>query len=947
MAPGQQGHQNPGDKPKKRPADASLASASSKKPKTGESNNQGGSKPAAPAPKPDPRKARAQAARNGRNQPSRVKDTPVGEKQSNGTGGKSFMDRRAVRAIAAQPSDAALKDGELDVQAFLNARGFEIKALDESMRRTMTSKTSRAFQKVPFVLRRRAAAHNHKRVPKRLHRRAKREMDQDNTPTVNSKTRKPKTVRSRLRAETALRLGKLAERKRRQKLLQKGKDGKLDEVTVQTRLARPKIKRNSLNKPVITARKFRRRQLNKTWLPTHLWHTKRAKMTPPKEPLWRFAIPLTPNQKCYRPTHRAMREKGAMAWDTSYMSTISLCGIERSVAQVLKALGMTAESLWNSSGERWRSGAMHWSGTLARTQNNITKMLGPATILWDPELEDQVAEANIKKRATRRLLIRLHPSTFLETFNEVLRLSKGLTPRPHVEDLRYELGSIEVTGPDATEALLGSIKPYHEDLDKKNPHASKWQSLAGVNPSSLPIGSLLAFTARDPRLQFPPRRIQVPGATDGAKQTSASWQQHLAPSPMALFDRDARFKASRLPSQKSINRRKSKESSGTVLEPTQLDPEIPIILLATRQGDTPGKWTVLIPWKCVLPIWYALMHCPLSSGGNPLFGGLEEVQQGAFEQGLPWFPGDFPATSAGTAWELEQREKRKKAWDKMPKGKRVNYETLDLGAGRKGEIGQGWNNDFETLLNLNLPANDVEKPDVVMTGQDNMANEEPNNQEKDVTHKGQLLDGMTHLSKLSFNAHIASKVASLPPAALVTVKVVFLGRGVPSPCARIYRLPTNKTVDAATQAEVPATNPPLVKSSGVPADLGKQWLAALPEKAKQAHATKPVKHNTSANISLGTRTRLLAQELTAPAQLETETINGHSLCPDAEDLIGFVTAGCFNLKEGNAEAIASLSAEKALAERKRHMNKDDRAARLCIVRNSGQSVGWLAKWELV
>ncbi|KAK9416688.1 putative Ribonucleases P/MRP protein subunit POP1-domain-containing protein [Seiridium unicorne] len=950
MAPPQgQQHSN---KLKKRPAESSLASSSKKKTKTVEGQVHRESKPGATLQKAGPGKS--QQPPNGGIQPSKTghngSSTQNNDKQAGGRAFNRKSSLRDVRTIAAQPSDEALNDGELDVQAFLNARGFEIKALDESMRRTRVSNTRQAFQKLPFTMRRRAAAHNHKRIPKRLHKKAKREMEQDNTPTVNSRTREHKKTRAktraRVRADTALRLGKLAERKRRQKLAKRGQDGKLNEATIQTRIARPKIKRNVPNKPVVTAKKFRKRQLHKTWLPTHLWHAKRAKMTPPKEPLWRFAIPLTPNQKCYRPTHRVLREKGAMAWDMSYMSTISLCGIERSVTQVLKALGLTAESFWNDSGNTWRSGASHWSGTLTRKKEKGSITVGPATVLWDPATQHESSGTDSEKKAMRRLFIRLHPSIFLETFNELLRLAKGLTPHPYVEDLRFEIGSIEVMGPDSTEALLGVLKPYHEKPDTKDPHATKWESLAHVSPSALPAGSLLAFSVMDPRLRYPSRRAQA-SSTSVAQQTSTSWHKDVTPKPVALFDRDTRFKASRLPSQRAVNRRKGSSPPGALLEPTKSDPEIPVVLLASRQADAPGKWTVLMPWKCVLPVWYTLMHYPLSSGQNPLFGGLREAQQGTFEQGLPWFPGDFPATNAGTAWELEQRISRKRAWDRMPKGKRATYESLDLGAGRKGEIGEGWNCDFEALLGLEAQVTECEKPDVVMEdeGAENVEVSEQQNEDR-ATPSEQLLARMTHISKLALHAHLPANAEPLPAASLVTVKVKFQGRGVPGPCARIYRLPTSKPVGAATQAEIPATNPPLAKDNGLPSNLREQWLESVPQKGKQTRSKQPVKHNSSLDLDLETRKRLLAQELTAPVGAHKEGIDGHPLCPDTEDLIGFVTTGSFNLKEGQAEGIASLSGEKALAELKRYKNKEDRAARLCIVRNSGQSIGWLARWEL-
>jgi hypothetical protein len=71
-------------------------------------------------------------------------------------------------AILTQTFDAALSNGELDQQAFLKAWQFEIEALEDGMRRSKSAVTSRAFQQVPREMRRRAASHNVKRVPKRL-----------------------------------------------------------------------------------------------------------------------------------------------------------------------------------------------------------------------------------------------------------------------------------------------------------------------------------------------------------------------------------------------------------------------------------------------------------------------------------------------------------------------------------------------------------------------------------------------------------------------------------------------------------------------------------------------------------------------------------------------------------------------------------------------------------
>ncbi|KAI0019677.1 ribonucleases P/MRP protein subunit POP1-domain-containing protein [Xylariomycetidae sp. FL0641] len=884
---------------------------------------------------------RSQPGKNG--QTAKRKGPPNSDSQNSKNKRTKIFDNRA---IAAQKSHAAFKDGELSVQAFVNSMSFEIGALDESMRRTRATKTSRAFQRVPFTLRRRAAGHNYRRVPKRLQKRAKREMKEDNTPMVTARTRKPKKSKSRVRAEVARRLAVLARRKQMLRLKRKFGD---DTGAITTRAARPKIRRNAFNPARITAPKFRKRQMKKIWLSTHLWHAKRTRMTAPSNPLWGFSIPLTPTQKVYRPTHRDQWQKGAIAWDMSYMSTIGLFGSYNSIQNVLKNLRMHQPVLWNEKGARWRAGTVSWSGLLSRRSQNDFQPIGPATVIWNPQSRTGSAD---EKEPARQVFIRIHPSAFTEAFEELLRLVKMQHPRPYLQDLRYEIGSIEVTGPDATEALLGVLKSYTADGGNEEAHAARWESLSGLrDPGSLPTGSLLAFSVRDPRLHHPPRRVQPPAASDQLAQVAllesiSNISKEDSPQPYRLFDRDARFAASKLPSQQSLNRRRKNASPGTALQPVASDPSIPIILLASRNpkdAQVPGTWTLLLPWKCVLPVWYSLMHYPLSTGGNPSFGGLNEIRQLEFERGRPWFPGDFPGTKAGNTWELRQRAERKEAWERLPKGKRVNWETLSLGAGRKGEVGVGWSCDFQLLFGLRAP-DDAQQQRVEEKSEGQPQTEGPAHDQKD---RGDSLAEIVHIPKTTVSSKLSQKPGAAPTGSVVTVKVTCVARGVPTTCGRIYRLPTSNLNARSSEAEVPATDPPISKDGKLPSNLREQWLAQRPSKEE----TK--RRILQQHVDEEARKQALAQQLVGPvssypsASPSADNINGHPLCPDEEDLVGFVTTGSFNLRHGRGEGIATLSAAKVIEELGRYKNPNDPAVRLCVIRAAGQSIGWLAKWELV
>lgn len=83
----------------------------------------------------------------------------------------------SARVLLTQTADQAVnKDGELDVAAFVKAREFEIQAMEASMGASKKASAARAFQQLPAALRRRAASHNVKRVPKRLRARAQKQV---------------------------------------------------------------------------------------------------------------------------------------------------------------------------------------------------------------------------------------------------------------------------------------------------------------------------------------------------------------------------------------------------------------------------------------------------------------------------------------------------------------------------------------------------------------------------------------------------------------------------------------------------------------------------------------------------------------------------------------------------------------------------------------------------
>lgn len=802
-------------------------------------------------------------------------------------------------------------------------------------------------------------------------------MIEDNTPTVTARRRKP-TELMRIRLETARRLQGLNARTKAKRAASKAKRDKearklLEEAgshafEIAPRV--PKIKKNKLSHPPPPESRFQKRQRAKTWLPTHMFHAKRARMTPSKDPLWRFALPVSPTEKSYRPSHRARGARGAVAWDMSYMSTIQLEGTEAALESVLRAVGVDGEEAWGAKGRKWRAGTRSLQAWVFEKENKDGRRrpIAPVTLIWrarskseDVEMVDAdspSAQQKKKKKDRERLFIRVHPSAFLQLWNDLLEVSKRQNPPVMVEDLRFEIGSIEITGPGSTEALIAVLQPLMGD--GKEPPATDspeatWSSLLGVtNPLSLPQNALLAFSISDPRLHFPPKRLSVPTSDMHMNSLAvllSSWPPDRTQTLPALFDRPARLAAIRsLPSQKAINRRRTLAGPGKYPPRQPTDPKIPVMLLTssprirskknnTNNNNLPGTWTVLLPWKCVLPVWYSLMYYPLSSGGNPRFGGLKEQQQLEFEAGEPWFPGDFPGTRAGWEWNLRERDEAKKEWERRPKGRRVEFDSLDLGSGRKGEIGRGWACDWERLIQGENEEKDPSTSDY------NDKDGKPDGEDADDAIQIPPLNihHLTPPTAESLLNSIPSSLASMNKSTLATIKITLLNRGTPTPRARIYRLPT--------------TNP----------ELYQKWLDLAPspqnQKEKQ-NKNQNRKQSTGESIRdlcrEGTRQRLAASLISSPVsdkdKDKDESVNSlHLPIPSEGDLIGFVTSGNYNLSEGKGTGIGSIvlgrifpsSGETGKGGNNKKNNVVTRERRLCIVRGSGERVGRLGIWDIV
>ena len=228
------------------------------------------------------------------------------------------------------------------------------------------------------------------------------------------------------------------------------------------------------------------------------------------------------------------------------MSTIRAQGVEASLLGLLRALGVEEEVLGCRAGSKWRGGTRGWEGWI-NERDGEKKKIARVLIIWDVSGTAALQSHTEERKKRRNIFIRVHPSAFFQVWNEVLQLARIQRPAVMVEDLRFDIGSIEVVGPGSTEALISALRPIPEnktlvDASEVKPEEETepgkiWLSLCEVtNPASLPPHALLSFEITDPRLHHPPRTVKSDISDEALLQILTTWPPDANLTNFALFD---------------------------------------------------------------------------------------------------------------------------------------------------------------------------------------------------------------------------------------------------------------------------------------------------------------------------------------------------------------------------------------------------------------------------
>ncbi|KAJ1309693.1 hypothetical protein OPQ81_006458 [Rhizoctonia solani] len=640
----------------------------------------------------------------------------------------------------------------LEIERFAQARAFEIGAMQSAMKTATDAASHRVWQTLPRHLRRRAASHDVRRVPVRLREKAKLEID----PVKRKK------------------FLKLLKQKRRLA----GRSGR--------------------------AESFAKRQQNKTWLETHLWHAKRMHMVD----IWGYRLAQRPTAKSYRSSHRAAVH-GSTLSDVSYMATLEVVGKIDSITSILKqCCDLGGVGPWAA---RYTSGARTCQTHIYQFGAWPRGLIGPATVFWKPEIR---TDSKIATEYTARVLwIRIYPAAVKDSLSSLQSALEQISEadRPEITDLSGDVNAFELVGPRTSQVIHGALKlvgPRHEVKEF-------WKSLANArSPGNFSSGMIIGLTVHDPRLSYPPTNSKLDENYQSSETAFITPDPKLAHSQ--IWEQSVRDKL-RTPTYKKgqLDRRRSEHLvPGTQLRPTPSDDKIPLLLIQytishsqsplTMSSDSSQAlygWTIILPPSWSMPFLSSLTHT-----GTRVVGLTARHHQRLETKSLH-FPNDYVGCPAYTDITAKQAGEEHAKWERTPKGKRINYEVL--------RVARPWASNWDGLVDEYFSATDAVMKDLVPT--DHGSNPLPHTSGKpwlllfpdmeklvqDLSSSPEEAAPQVFATQLNFqrtkrglSTIDAELVSELFTTALVAVHVDMHGRGNPQDRAILYGCGSDQVMTA-------------------------------------------------------------------------------------------------------------------------------------------------------
>ncbi|KAJ1913814.1 Ribonucleases P/MRP protein subunit pop1 [Mycoemilia scoparia] len=587
----------------------------------------------------------------------------------------------------------------IQVEDFVEARAFEVNAMENALIEAKKANNTRAFQTLPRHLRRRAASHNVKRMPARLRAKALDEMGKSDQPSKKQLKQQQKATGNSSGNVGAVVAGA---------------------TTISTlSKSRGKPNRRQRRKATSIAAEYQRRQSpekQKRWLETHIWHAKRMHM----KKRWNTMIAETPAQKSHRASYRAASTK-CMIQDLSFMVTIQITGSKGNQKMMYEVLNAVASPTEVSVGaKRFVDGSRIVPLTLYKAFEYPMGCIGPAIGLWQQQLQDDGEE-------NKRFWLRVHPAMKDQILTELSKAvnlicysANSNSSEIEIQDITADLCWFDLTGDLASTNLLKTILTPVNETSSQNTTANNekqlmgsqvWNILTGnnnndspgtsiISPSALSNGIVLGFEVEDPRLTFPHKQ-RTTSPENGSNETSnnevvdelfRNWPNCSASYSKIWNPTHCKTLLNTRQTDHQLNlRRKNALVPGQKLKyDPEIDIKVPILLIQKSAqslsgsgsssnnsdlyqgncggGDLTRGWMLVVPSGWAMSFWLSLVF----AGGRPNCG-LKEQANIALESTIPIYPRMWVGTHGYREWIEEQAFEKWMAWHKKPPAKRISF----------------------------------------------------------------------------------------------------------------------------------------------------------------------------------------------------------------------------------------------------------------------------------
>jgi len=541
------------------------------------------------------------------------------------------MERSSVRSPSPKPN---FQSTGVDVYQFAESRAYEVMNLRLALNTACFMERKRVFQNLPRHMRRRAASHDIKRIPRRLQDKAMKEKVVPKKPPSRKYKRRPHNLME----------------------------------------------------------EYNRRSRQHSWLETHMWHAKRFKMMDK----WGYRLPMRPSGKSFRALFRASA-KSCLLQDKSYNEVIEIIGRRDDIVEGFGRITSTdccGGISWNS--DKCMSTRYYSEETIFVHDAYPYKVIGPARFIWTRDGEtDQcklflIIHPSICEQLLKELSIVFGNSDNLldvdssrplhndqtkrcseladakNTDNDMIRSEKE-SERVVVICHKLDFVLLSLTGPLSAQLLQNVLRLDSKagETDRNENNTCGWNY---CNPSEEGC-KVYNISVEDPRFHLPHKKRNPFTTTldDGSaekavgEKVSGIWEKSV---------REAVKKAKLTDHQ--INKMRQQQLVPASHLPSS-SPQIPMVIMerAAEGKDAYGSgFDVLLPSGWGMPFWIALVY----QGAH--VGGVEADENIAFERMSPHFPTHYPDTIQYQEQARVLLKERSEKHSSHPPNKRINYGKL-------------------------------------------------------------------------------------------------------------------------------------------------------------------------------------------------------------------------------------------------------------------------------